>query len=548
MPEPAITTDKRTGRIRRLSRFMLAWLIFALAGFTIQLATNGYATDRGNHGDEAAHFVSSLVIADYLREGAPAGPMAFAKEYYRHFPKVAIGHWPPVFEGLQALAFAIFSGTGTVALALQALIAGFAAALPATLLAASFGIAEGVLGGAIVLLSPIFLPMLDMVMADMLLAVFVTLTALAWSRFYQRRTWRTALLFALAAAAAILTKGTGFGLALLPVIYLALKGNIAFLFNRKTLAAGALVAGLTLPWYALTYKMAADGFVYGWGWSYTRLAVPFFLGGLATSIGIPCLLAVLAGIYFGWRQRQLIVANLDIAAFIATALAMLAFSMLAPADLDRRYLIPLLPSLAIVAVWGLSRGMAAVVPRPAIARAVVVAVLAVSIALVFRLPQPRSFQSARLAEAILASGEPNPLILVTGSVMAEGAFISSFAERDPAAKYYVIRAQKVLAASNWMGTDYRLKFTTAAAMADWISQEKIGWIVLDSDTLEPEFPHAALLQQALDQGLLAAKPVATSPHPGGRMALYALPAAAQPAEPSPGLLRELGPGHLGDAK
>ena len=314
--------------------------------------------------------------------------MAFAKDYYRHFPKVAIGHWPPVFETTQALAFLIFGSSGRVAIALQALIAGGAAALPAAVLAGSLGIAEGILGGAIVLLSPIFLPMLDLVMADMLLALFVTLTALAWSRFYTHRSWRWALLFAASAAAAILTKGTGFGLALLPIFYLALKGDLTFLFDRKLLAAGALVAVLTLPWYALTYKMAADGFVYAWGWSYTKLAVPFFLRGLAASLGVPCLLAFVIGLYFNRRQRTRLATHPDIATLIATVLAMLAFAMLAPADLDRRYLIPILPGIAIVAVWGMSQGLAALTKRQAIARPVVIAVLALSIALVFSMPLP----------------------------------------------------------------------------------------------------------------------------------------------------------------
>ena len=74
----------------------------------------------------------------------------------------------------------------------------------------------------------------------------------------------------------------------------------------------------------------------------------------------------------------------------------------------------------------------------------------------------------------MTAGEPNPLILVTGSVMAEGAFISSLAERDPEKKFYAIRAQKVLADSNWMGTDYKLRYASAGEMASWITQQKIA--------------------------------------------------------------------------
>src|SRR5579872_778529 len=103
-------------------------VLFTLAALLVQLHVGAYATDRGQTGDEAAHFVTSLMLTDYLRH--LGNPIAFAKSYYVHLPRVAIGHWPPFFEMLQALAFAIFGGTNQVAMALQAVIAGLLAGLP----------------------------------------------------------------------------------------------------------------------------------------------------------------------------------------------------------------------------------------------------------------------------------------------------------------------------------------------------------------------------------------------------------------------------------
>jgi 4-amino-4-deoxy-L-arabinose transferase-like glycosyltransferase len=535
-----------------LPRFLITLLFFVSVSGAIQLYTGGYGADRGNHSDEAAHFVSSLVIADYIATGHWSNPVKFATDYYAHFPKVAIGHWPPVFELLLALLFLIFGHPGTVALLLQAIIAGVATAIPAWIVGRSLGVIPGLLAGAMVLCAPVFLPMLNMAMADNLLAVTVVLTAICWSRFYHGKNWRWGILFAGAAAAAILTKGTAFGLAFMPLIYLAIKRDFKFLLNVKTIAAGCLVGVLTLPWYVLTYKMAADGWVYTWGIAYSKLAIPFFAGALVTCIGVPGVLAYMAGIglYAGRKQtNDQTVQQLDIAAFVAASLAMILFAMVAPADLDPRYLIAALPCIAVVTVWGAAQCIGMILRRPPPALPVsagVAALMLVSLLLVFQPPATRSFHTAQLVDKIVAAHELNPFILVSGNVFAEGAFIASFAERDPAKRYYVVRAQKALASTNWMASSYTLKFTTPSEMAQWIKDNAIGWIAIDTDAAHPEFPHNALLKNVLDNGLLSARLVDTVTHGSGMMQLYALPAVSATPAMSDSLRAALAPGHLGD--
>lgn len=546
------TAASGTRRARTLISFSITLLFFFILSVAIQLGTDGYRADRGNHSDEAAHFVSSLVIADYITTGHGTNPVKFATDYYAHFPKVAIGHWPPVFEFLQAVLFLIFGHPGVVALLLQAVIAGVGTAIPAWIIGRSLGVVPGFLAGAMVLCAPVFLPMLNMAMADNLLAVTVVLTAICWSRFYHAKDWRWGVLFALTAAAAILTKGTAFGLAFMPLIYLALKRDFKFLFNLKTIVAGCLVGALTLPWYALTYKMAADGWVYTWGIAYSKLAIPFFAGALVTSIGIPSVVAYLAGIAVCMRRTPTYAPTTqepDIATFVAASLAMILFAMVAPADLDPRYLIAALPCIAIVAVWGAAQcigTIARLAPSTLPVSAGVAALTLVSLLLVFQVPATRSFHTDQFVEKIIAAQEPNPFILVSGNVFAEGAFIASFAERDPAKHYYVVRAQKALASTNWMASSYALKFTTPVELAQWIKDNAIGWIVIDTDTAHPEFPHNLLLKNALDNGLLSARLIDTVAHASGSMQLYALPAVSAHPELSDSLRAALAPGHLGD--
>ena len=88
--------------------------------------------------------------------------------------------------------------------------------------------------------------------------------------------------------------------------------------------------------------------------------------------------------------------------------------------------------------------------------------------LLARLPHPVSLHSDVLVRDILASGKPNMLTLVSGTPLAEGAFIASFAQADRGRQHYVIRAQKALAKTSWMGDQYTLTFQTPAEVAGWI--------------------------------------------------------------------------------
>ena len=493
--------------------------------------------------------MSSVAIADYLASGFGSKPVAFFIDYYAHFPKVAIGHWPPFFEFLQAVVFLFFGASAFVAMVLQAAIAGLCSAVTASVTARSFGALSGITAGLVVLLSPVFLPMPDEVMADTLEALTVAVATVCWGVFYKDRGWLSCFLFALTAALSILTKGTGFGLALMPFIYVAFRRDAAFLFNPKTLVAAALVAALTGPWYLYTYRMAADGFVYAWGWAYSRLAIPFFLRGVIDAVGPVGSLVYCYGVFrcFVSSGKTGFAPHPVILAFAASSLGMILFPMFAPADLDARYLIPALPGVVIVAFAGFYQALESVpwlVAHKRIARSIPVLVFIASTALLIRLPHAVSLHSDVIVHYIMASGQPNMLTLVTGSVGAEGAFISSFAEADRQKQHYVIRAQKALASSNWMASSYALKFSTADAVANWINDAGIGWVVLDEDSRRREFPHSALLKAAIAQGSLHAQLRQVVDHEGGRMLLYSLPQAANMATLSDTLSSALYPGHI----
>ena len=89
-----------------------AFLFFGVQT-SLQWVNGAFISEFGGHSDEAAHYVTGLMVHDYvaaLRQAQdPDPPMKFAKEYYIHYPKVAMGHWPPFFYVVQTAWTLLFS-------------------------------------------------------------------------------------------------------------------------------------------------------------------------------------------------------------------------------------------------------------------------------------------------------------------------------------------------------------------------------------------------------------------------------------------------------
>ena len=58
--------------------------------------------------DETAHFVTGVMVRDYLHHVLDTSPLGFVESFYVRFPRVAIGHWPPAYYGLQGIWYEAF--------------------------------------------------------------------------------------------------------------------------------------------------------------------------------------------------------------------------------------------------------------------------------------------------------------------------------------------------------------------------------------------------------------------------------------------------------
>ena len=82
---------------------MLGFLLLVVLGY--QVANRSFESEFGRYFDEAAHFVTGLMVHDFIAGMDWSSPVEYAENYYLHYPKVALGHWPPAFYLLQAMWF-----------------------------------------------------------------------------------------------------------------------------------------------------------------------------------------------------------------------------------------------------------------------------------------------------------------------------------------------------------------------------------------------------------------------------------------------------------
>src|SRR5688500_17364628 len=127
----------------------LAFLVLLLVVAAMQWAGGAYRAEFSGHPDEPAHYVTGLMIHDYIAAGFPSPPLRFAEDYYNHYPKVALGNWPPVFYVLQAGWALIFSPAKASILLLMAVLAALVGTIIWHTMAREFGNLAGLAGAVL---------------------------------------------------------------------------------------------------------------------------------------------------------------------------------------------------------------------------------------------------------------------------------------------------------------------------------------------------------------------------------------------------------------
>ena len=458
-------------------------------------------SDLGGDPDEAAHAVTALMIRDYLAEGLGQHPMKFARTYYEHFPRVALGHYPPLYYLVASLPLLVRAEVD-VLFGLQALFLAILAVQSWLLLRrfvpGGLALMAALLGCSL----PLALKLVQHVMSDVLLAVLCLWAVFAWADYLRSPSIRRALFWGCIAAAAILTKGSGMMLCVLPPLATILTGQWRLIRHLSWWCAALPVAVLGGPWMIYSTGISAEGMTGMTPWQYFKEAMPYYLESMPQAFGWGLTGLMLAGLVFGLREviRARMISPLA-ASLLALAAGAVAVLLLVPVGLTTRYLLTLVPAIMLAAAFGVWRLLPGLVGR----RRSQAASLALGAAFALTAGLPLK-QVNGYAEAVRLAGAPSPSEaeerwLISSDPRGEGAVVAAAAfqsaSRAPA-RLQVYRGGKELASSDWMGRGYQKAVETPEALLKLLDEKRITWIMVDlSVPLEKRRPHDLLLEKTL---------------------------------------------------
>lgn len=475
-------------------------LLFWLAAVLLQVKGGAYRTELSGYPDEPSHYVTGLMIRDYVVSGFPKPPLAFATFYYGHFPKVAFGHWPPLFHFLEAWWMILFGGSRSSVMLLMALFTMASAIVIASWFAKVFGNITALGCGLLWVGLPIIQEQTSMVMAEMLFAA-VTLSALYTLKLYiDKPDSVRAIEYGTLALASIMTKGNGW--LLVPALFFALifAKKLRMLLSSSMLVAAGMIA-IAVPAQLLTFQSVVSALPQQLGFSYSAQS---FAGFLITSVHVAGPVVLLLAV-IGLVKDVLVPLTRGLAASSSAATMaglLCGFFLLhciVPAGVEARKLIVVLPAILYFGLTGATATLAALrLTSAAYSNSVGVLIIVISMILTGRLGPIPVKPGYGLASGLL-SAENAALSpwLVSGTPTFEGAAVAEAAIRGNYDIHIVFRGFKVLAESDWNAFDYKLRYHSVGEMKTMLQRAPIELIAVETSPQGQAVRHNSLLIQAL---------------------------------------------------
>lgn len=489
---------KTNPKQRWTDAFMCVLIAILMVG--MQYRSGAYRADLAFDPDEPAHAVSSLMVHDYLVHALGKNPISYAQTYYAHYPKVAIGHWPPLFFAAEGI-WMLVAGRSRIALLLFVALCATALTCSMYLLVRRNTSFSAALVSVAVLVHPrFFQEMLMTVHPEMLLALCVFGAAVFCGRWMAQSDLRNGVLFVLCAIAALGVNGRGAVVLLLPFAMLPLRKGAV---RSRWIIAGAVVLAVFLAEPYLTWQ--TDPFN-------VRIAAQMgliFAQQTIRTVAFPALVLAASGMLlaFGIREHRTFWW-----AMAATVGCGFICFLLLPALWDDRYLLTTLPAAAALAGLAAYRPFDLVKHWRTSAQAVVALLASAVIGFTIwqmEIKPDRGYRVFVASETFKAS----PVVLVDGDGISEGGLIVEGCLADPHTERTVMRGSKAIAHATWIGKEFRLLYRSTAEVESALHNASVGLVVVQDASRRDD---AELLRSTMSENRLEWEPVpATTPAPAG---------------------------------
>ena len=460
--------------------------LYLLIVVALQWRGNAFRAELGGTADEAPHYVTGLLVHDYVSDGLPGKPLAYAHNFYNHYPKVALGHWPPFFYIVQAAWTLPFTPSRTsVMLLMAALTALLATALTKTIWE-EFSLGAGVLAGVTLLSLTVIQEFSSLLMSEILLTLLVFLATLAYGRYLDTENWRPAVWFGFWATLGMLTKVTAIELALIPPCAVLVTRRWHLLRKFSFWLPGIMVVGIAGPWY-LWVPGAQHESVYRFG--AVQLVTPRLIEtpqAWAGMLGVACaILAIVGMVVYGQRILRGTVTGKWLAG-LSVLLGAYIFRLLVGAW-EARHLVTNTPVLlmfsAAGAYWLLTLPVFNSLSGRSKMAMAGVAVASLVFLNIYKGPMKRHYGFDLAAQMLLSNPQfGKSVVLACGRANGEGMLISEIAMRESRPGHIVLRSTKLLANnSDWMGRNLRPLFNNQADTMQYVEGIPAGIVVIDGE-------------------------------------------------------------------
>lgn len=479
-----------------------AGLLLLLVGLVVwgQKRSGAYEDEFGAHPDEAAHFVSALMIRDYFVQLATGGeeevthPLEFAKNFHEHYPKVAIGNWPPGFHTLQALWMLAFKPGQQSIFTLMAILTAGLGWLVYWSSRKHLGDSWALAAAVLLMVLPIMQKYSSLVMTEVLMGLLVYGSLLIYTRYLEDGHWKWSLFFGILASCAIMVKGSGLVLGLVPPLSILFLKRWELLKKPAFWFPALIVGAVGYPWYKFTMVDAVDGF------AGDSPSISFFAKALAYNVNklvetggpvfLLCIAWALASLAKkkpdqdqSTRQPNLYFPMLGIL-FLAVPL----LHCIVPAGMEHRHLIPMLPAFVVFTAYGMKgllEWIAKEKPKVSQKKAAWILV-GVGLAGMFSSAKEpvynKGYSGFRqvVEELYKVEDWPGP-VLISSDASGEGMFVAEAALADDhrATSRKVVRATKALGKSKWSGKEYIPLYEGQAGLRELLKEGKYWAIVID---------------------------------------------------------------------
>jgi hypothetical protein len=468
---------KWVSRLQSSVPLVLVFLLSLLFTVILQQRSGCHNAELSGYPDEPAHYITFLMTRSYLYEGHFASPMRFAEDYYLHYPKVAIGHWPPVYYLVQCIWALVFPASISSILYLQAVLLAITSAILFAIAQSRFD------SGVAFILSATFLllyPTQELgseIMSEPLLALTTFAATLSIARYFETTRAGPLIGFVALVEVAAHVKGSGIALVGAPVLLvICLRRNDLFR-NRIFWLAQLTMILVLAPWQILTVKMVSNGTDGPVTLELVLTQLREFGPIIVKILGWPLLILVLYGVYLVIVSRSL--RDPLHVSCVATVALTLAFHVVSPSGAEGRRLFMAIPEALLLAPLPL---LGLVETRHSrswtyLALFVMAAISLFSTKTSFR---KTAVGYRSVAGWFLANSDRGEnAVLIASDIDGEGMLISEIGQRQPKPSLYVVRSSKLFEDCDWQKHDCLPTITQPLAAEQVLDSMPVRYVVLD---------------------------------------------------------------------